>query len=830
MRNLVEDFRFALRQLGKSPAYTGMVVLILTLGIGANTAVFSVMDAILIRQLPVSRPDGLYYVHVANPAGEYLDFQYTYDSNNLPLGVFEGLRWHGEIFEELIAYAPLQGTSVVSVRNGDTLEIAQAEEVSGNFFSGVGVRIERGRGFTLQDEQTHAPLAVVSYDYWTRKFARDPGVLGKTVYVKGVPITIVGIAARGFKGVERATSTDLWVPFQTRPELNAWGFTSDQYSLYGTPNFASLRLMARLRPGMTPQKAQQASAGYFSQAIIQIAGKLDPKIGQPLLGFVPARGIEDFDKFYGKSVGILMGLVSLVLLIACTNVALIVQARNIYREREFSLRAAFGANKATIFRQLLVESLVLVFAGAVFGWLFAILATRLLASGWGIETGLGPNLTVLLFTLVVSSVAALSFGLAPLHHAVNAPIAGVLRLSAHSLTAGRSYVLRGRLILVAQIAISLALLMAASLLVRTLRNFAIEDLGMEADRILVFGVSPPRSTEAFTFYRTLLERIRKYPGVESVSMAQTRPGINAGSSCVKCSFDLDGIPQKEMNFFYWNVVDAGFFHTMGIPILAGREFNERDVKSSPLVVIVNETLFHRYLGHGDTIGRKIKFGDTGEEQVQVATIIGVARDSKYEAVGEEKTPEMFYAVAQESTLLGDMDIEVRAHGDATTLVPAMRKIVAGLNPDVPINRPMTQRAQFDESYRQPRIFAVMGGFFGLLAALLVAAGLYGMHTFQVSRRTSEIGVRMAFGANRKNVLAMVLKENIAVLAIGLAVGLPLTLLIVHLLKTMLYHVSPFDPLSLVIAVVGISAVSVGAALRPARRAASVVPMEALRTE
>ena len=264
---------------------------------------------------------------------------------------------------------------------------------------------------------------------------------------------------------------------------------------------------------------------------MQITGKIDPQIGRPLLGFVPALGLEEADRYFGKPLKVLMGLVILVLIIACTNVALLVLARNIYREREFSLRAAFGANKGTIFRQLLAESLVLVFAGAIVGWFFAIVATRLLAWGWGYERGLGPDLTVLLFTLVISCLAALSFGLAPLRSAVNAPIAGVLRMTAHSLTSSRSYVLRGRLILVAQIAISLPVLTAASLLARTVRNLATEDLGMEADRVLLFFVSPPASTQASAFYRTLLERIRKCPGVESVSMATERWGMGGANEC-----------------------------------------------------------------------------------------------------------------------------------------------------------------------------------------------------------------------------------------------------------------------------------------------------------
>ena len=826
MRNLVEDFRFAFRQLRRSSVYAAIVVLILTLGIGANTAVFSVMDAVLMRQLPVSRASGLYYIHVAHPEEEILPFQYTFNSDNLPLGVFEALRWHGEIFEELITYAPLQGAGVLSVRHGSMPEIARGTEVSGNFFSGLGVRLEKGRGFTPQDERTHAPLAVLSYDFWTRSYARDPGVVGQTIYVKGVPITIVGIAARGFKGVPSGEATGFWVPFQNRLELNAWGFSPEYGSLYNTSNFAWLRLIARLRPGVTPEKAQQATAGLFSQAIVQIAGKLDPRIGQPLLGFVPVRGIEYFDRFYGRSIWILMGLVVLVLLIACTNVSMMAKARNLYLEREFSLRVALGASKGTVFRQLFVEGVILVSVGAILGWLVAIVTTYLLAVGFGIQTGLGPNRAVLLFTVIISSLAALSFGLAPLHNAVNAPIAGVLRLRSHSVTSSREYVLKGRFTLVTQMAFSLTLLMAASLLVRTLQKYATEELGMDADRILVFGVPAPRSSNAAVFCQTLLERIRKYPGVESASMAQTRLGTGAGSSCEQCGFVLDGAQQRESKLFYFNFVGPAYFQTMGIPIVAGREFNSQDVRNSPIVAIVNETLVQQYFGNNEPIGHKIKSGFEDRD----ATIVGVAHDSKYMFVSEPKRPEIYYAASQQPSMLGDMDVELRARGDAASLVPAMRKIVAALSSEVPIDQPMTLRAQFDESYREQRMFAIMGAVFGLLAMLVVAVGIFGVHSFHVRRRRVEIGVRMAFGARKTSVLAMVLKENLKVLAVGVIVGAPLSLLVAGLLKSMLYKVSPFDWLSFIIAAGAIGMVSIGAAIGPARRAAAVVPMQALRTD
>jgi predicted permease len=697
-------------------------------------------------------------------------------------------------------------------------EEAEGEEVSGNFFSALGARIERGRGFVPDDEKSHQPIAVISYDYWTRRFARDPGILGGTLYVKGVPLTIVGIAGHGFKGIEPASSTDFWIPLQIRPELNAWGTPAEDQTLYGSPKWWCLRLMARLRDGVSPQQAQQALAGTFGGVIEQSLGKIDPKDWRPLLDFVPARGIAGYNDNFREPIEILMGLVALVLLIACTNVAMMVQARNAVRQRDFSLRMAIGATKAAIFRHLLIESLLLVSAGAGLGWLFALSATRMLATWSDVETGLNPDRSVSIFTLLISALAALTFGLVPLWGALRAPVAGVLRANANQLAGSRARVLGGRSILAAQIAVSLVLLMAASLLLRTLRNYATQNLCMEAQGLLVFGVTPQGQGDTHVFYRTLLDRLRQVPGVESVSMAQNRPGSGWSNNDVLI---LDGTLQEGANL-RWNGVGADFFRTMNVPILAGRDIGEQDVKDSMRVAVVNETLVARYLAHTNPIGHKIWKNNP-------ATIVGVVADSKYRAVDEESRP-MAYTAEMQSQSLGTMHIEVRTRGDAMNLLPEMRKTVAALYPNVPLEHPMTQQAQFEKSYEQQRMFAAMGGFFGLLAALLVATGLYGTHSFRVSRRTTEIGIRMALGASRAKVLAMVMRESLWVLLAGLAAGLPLALLAARPLKSMLYQLSPFDPASFALAIAAMIAVSGCATWMPARRAASIEPMQALRSE
>jgi len=818
MFDAMQDLRYAARQLRKSPGFTAVVVLTLAMGIGANTAVFSVMNAILMQLLPVSRPEGLTYVQMANGQGQAPGGSNTGDSaTSFPEATFEVLRQRTDVFEQLIGYVPLSFTGSVPVRYGDLPDEAEGEEVSGNFFSGVGARIERGRGFTLDDEKKHTAIVVLSYDYWNRRFSGDPGVLGQTLYVKGVPLTVTGVAAHGFKGIEPGSSTDFWIPLQQDTRLNAWGSTGDQ-PLYGSPKWWCLRMMARLRPGVSAMQAQQALAGAFGETVTQSLGKIDPKEWKPLLDFIPARGIAGYSDGYREPVQILMGLVALILLIACTNVAMMIQARNTVREREFSLRLAIGAGRGRIFRQLLCESAMLVGAGSGLGWLFALAATRALAAWSEIESGLAPDGKVLLFTVLVSVAAALCFGLVPLWSAVNAPVAGVLRSTSTSVTTNRARVMGGRAVLAAQMAVCLVLLVAGGLLLRTLRNFATQKLGLDTQGLLVFGVTPQGGDESHAFYRNLLERIRTTPGVESVSMAENRPGSGWSSNN---DLVLDGVTQRDVPLRS-NDVGASYLHTMGIPLLAGRDIAETDTVSMPLVAVVNQTLAQRFFPHSSPIGHQL--GDKHR-----VTIVGVMADSKYKSV-DEKPRAMAYYAAMQSQSLGTMHVEVRTRGNADAMLPVLRKVVALAYPNVPLQQPMTQQEQFEKSYETQRMFAAMGGFFGALAAVLVATGLYGTHSFRVSRRTAEIGVRMALGATRMQVLAMVMRESLWILLAGLAVGVPLTWFAIQPLKSMLYQMSPFDPVSFAVAVAAMIAVATSAALLPARRAANLEPMQALRSE
>jgi predicted permease len=822
---MLADLRYAWRQLRKSPGFAITAVLTLALGIGANTAIFSTINAVLLRTLPVRDPQQLFYLtheNMPNGVGDTGDSRYTYGIN-----VYNRLRADRSVFSDLIAYVPL-AIEKTAVRVGNSPEEVEADEVSGNFFSGLGVQMEVGRGFTEGDEQNHTQTAVISYGYWTRRFERNPSVIGGTIYVNDVPMTIVGVAGPHFYGIEPGgLSTSVWVPLQTRPELNAWGIPATMNTLYGAPNWWALMLMARLRPGVTQAQALAAMNPLFKRAALETVGK-DVKGQQPplTLEMVAARGLGLGSDQYQEPLRVLMGMVGLVLLIACVNIAMLMAARNASREREFAMRLALGARRLPLFRQLLAESVLLVGVGAALGWFFAVEATKLLSNWALLQVSLEPDTTVLLFTLGVAAAAAVGFGLAPLRAAASAPVMLALKAGGAQTTESRSRVLTRKALIAGQMALCVALLFGAGLLVRTLRNYQDVDLGFQADRVLAFGAAPVGVTdraEKLAFYQELTERVSRLPGVKGVTLAGNRPGSEWSDDN---NLVLDGreIPwDNGANMLRSNEVGPGFFETLGIPILQGRGIRAWDEKGSMGVAVVNETLAKRYFKGESPIGHKL--GNPKDP----LTIVGVVQDSKYASADEEAMPMAWYSYLQGRSI-ENMDVEVRAAGDPKALLPEIRRIVQGIDPNTPVNDPMVLKAEFAEGYAMPALTARLAGFFGGLAALLVAVGLYGTLSYRVNRRGMEIGLRMALGAQRGQVLWMILRESLALVAVGLVVGLPLAWFGSKWLASMLYKLQAHDPVSLAGAAVGVAVVALAAALLPARRAAGVEPMQTLRME
>jgi predicted permease len=822
---MLADLRFAVRRLRQSPGFALTAIVTLALGIGANTAIFSVMNAVLLRTLPVRAPQQLFYLpHQNEPPNVNTtgDTRYSYGIN-----VYERMRQDRSVFSDLIAYVPLS-LRKTAVRFGDTPEEVEADEVSGDFFSALGVSMAAGHAFVPADEEKHSPVAVLSYGYWTRRFQRDPKVIGQAVYVNGAPMTVIGVAAPHFYGVESGgNATDLWVPLQNRPGLNAWGIPASAHTLYGSPNWWNLMLIARLRPGVTQKQALARMNPVFTHAAWETVGKEVQRTGQPLeLEMVPARGLGTSAEDYREPLQVLMGMVALVLLIACVNLLMLMAARNASREREFSMRLALGASRWPLFRQLLAESLLLAGLGAALGWAFAVSATGLLARWSEIEVSLAPDGTVLFFTLALAAGSALLFGLAPLRAASNAPVTLALRSGATRTSESRSRALTGKLLIAAQMALCVALLFAAGLLIRTLWNYRNVDLGMDADRVLAFGAHPVGArdkAQMLAFYTQLTDRVRALPGVRAATVAELRPGSGWTDGGVLI---MDGRHYSYDNgrgLLYTNIVGPDFFRTLGIPVLAGRGLSESDTAGALPVAVVNQTFAERFLNGASPIGHMLGEGKSR------ATIVGVVRDNKYQSAGEEPRAMAWYCFLQDP-ILGRMDVEVRAVGDPRALLPEVQRIVRELDPNAPVEDPMVLKAQFEESYLTPTLFARLGAFFGALAALLVAVGLYGTLAYRVNRRVTEIGLRMALGAARGQVLWMILRDSLAMVAAGLAVGLPLAWIGSQLMAAMLYQLSPHDPVSLAAAALGVVVVSLAAALVPARRAASVEPMQALRAE
>jgi predicted permease len=820
------DVRFGLRMLRKTPGFAVTAIVTIALGIGANTSVFSAMNTVLLRSLPLPHPEQL--VHLILPNNQPWGAWNTGDGDtSFSEPVFEALRKETSAFSDLMAYVPL-AIGKTAIRLDEEPEEAEVDMVSGNFFSGLGVRFPRGRGFTMQDENEHTAVAVVSYSYWTTRLARNPSVIGRTMYVKGVPFTVIGVAADGFFGLDPGFSTDIWIPLQSRQELNPWGNPPSLNTLYGTPKWWCLRLIGRLQPGVTKAQAMARLDPAFQQSALIGLGTPDPKGPKPLMALKDAKGIEGADSIYDQPIAILMVMVGLVLAIACGNVAMLLVARNAAREREFTLRMTLGAGGQRILAQLLTESFLLVLAGGLLGWIFARMCTGALSMWAGLEIPFALDTNVLLFTAGISVVCALVFGVAPMRAATRMPSGLGVKGSNVTANMARRGRWTGRLVIAGQMSLCLMLLVGAGLLLRSLRRYEKLPLGLQADGLLVFGTSPLNAhtdQEKSLFYARLLERMRTVPGVESATVVENRPGAGWSNNN---TFDIDGVRPNgsfEQVGMRANSVGPDFFHVLGVPILLGRDISDGDSRQHLRVAVVNETFAKRFFPKGDVLGH----GIGGEKPEEMSTIVGVAADSKYTSVGEEPMPMVYFNYASGGSM-ADMHVELHTDGDPEALIPSVRALLRELDPNLPMQKPMTQRAQFDESYSQARLFARLAMFFGLIAALLVATGLYGTLAYRVSKRTPEIGVRMAMGAQRRQVLWMVLRESLAMSAVAVVVGLPLAYGGAQLMQSMLFGVLPGDWRSFAIALAGIMAVVLAASMIPARRAASVDPMEALRYE
>ncbi len=829
---MLNTFRLGLRPLQRAPGFALLAVASLALGIGANSAVFSVMRALLYHSQPLPHPGRLVVPFTSADPGS----QSGYGGSSMSWPVFEALGRQTRVFQTLVGFVPL-GVPGTPVRARGVPAVANADMVSGNYFSGLGVGFATGRGFTPRDEKTRAQLAVIGYDFWTTRYGRNPNVLGSELDVRGVPFTIVGVAARGFDGFEPGHVTDVWIPFQDRPALPPWGHPGR--TLQGNPQWWFLLTVGRLQPGVTIAQARAALAPVFARAAYATLTR--PRTRAAQLTLRPAAGaqaLNDPTPRFNLELEALMAMVGLVLLIACANVSLLLLAKHQARRQEFHLRLALGANAWHLARQLLAECAILVTAATALGWALAVWLTRMTAAWERLRFSLAPDAAALGFTMTVAVAVAVLMSLAPLRAVLTQR-----RRLAFNAGATRGAGRFGWVLATLQVALSLALVANAALLVRSLRNVENVRYGMRNQGLVVFGLSMPRAAgggthasvaaadaQRLAYFRSVVQQLRQVPGVAGVTLLQNRLG---GGWSDNSGVTVDGVSPfgpHRLAPLRLNFVGADYFSVLQQPLLAGRGIAASDLSVPPVrtsayepttVAVVNQYFVSQYLHGRPALGRLIGVFD------MTARIVGVAADSQYTSAQEKPRPMAWLPYPGN---FGTMQIEVRGTGATEALLARLRQAMLRIAPSQPMQQPMTQIAQWQSSYSDQTMMGRLAIFFGLLALMLVATGLYGTLAYRVSRRTAEVGVRMALGAGRARVLWMVLRESLALAAAGLLAGAPLAWMGARMLASVLFGVQPGEPVALLAAGAGLLLVALAAALAPALRAASVDPLRALRTE
>jgi predicted permease len=841
------DLRIGLRRLGKSPAFTGIAVLSLALGIGANTAVFSLVNDVLLRSLPVKNPDELVLFRNVegvggrlSRAGEnngFVDPATGRDSStSFSLLTFETFRSHHPGLSEVFAFAPFQRVHVLVDGQPETDVLGQL--ASGNYHQGLGVPAILGRTLTPTDDQASAePVAVISYRYWTNRFGRDPSVIGKVFQINRVPVVVVGVTPRGFAGaMQIGESADITVPlvhharFQPEPAANR-----------SQPWYWWVRVMGRLAPhataaqaraGLEPILQETARQGWLAGSSLAIAaGRAMPAL--PTLAADPGgQGENDTRRQYRRSLRTLMGLVGLVLLAACANVASLLVARGAARRREIAVRLALGASRARLVRQLLAESLWLAAAGAVLGAVLAYQGRGLLValrqfSGSPVVLDTTLDAGVLAFTAAIAVATPIVFGLAPALRATRTDLAAEFQGGTRTLGGGARSSL-GRGLMVVQIALSLVLLVGTGLFVRTLRNLEGVDPGFNPHQLAVFRIDANSAgygrAELPALQARLQERLASLPGVRAATFA-SNPLLAGVRSTRRLSLPGDTAPPQA---FLTNGVAPNFFAAMELPLLLGRAFTDRDTVGSPRVAIVNQKAARQLFGDANPVGRRLLFGPIPSEPAREVEIVGVARDAKYTSLRQDVPATVYLPAAQQ--LDGTAHYYVRATRNPAAMFGAIRAAVRDVDPTLPAIDLRTNEEQIERISAEERLFARLSGVFGTVALVLACVGLYGLISFMVIQRTGEIGVRMALGARPGQVLRLVLRESLVLVILGTAVGAMAGHGAGRFVESMLFGLTPGDPLTYGVVAAGLVVVALLASLIPARRAVRVDPLVALRAE
>ena len=839
LEDLFGDLRFGVRILRKNAGFTAVAVLILALGIGANTAIFTIFDAVVLESLPVREPSRLVLFTDDLSEGSYSGDPPSNRWEAFSTEVSDYLRRQPLPFESLAAFR--SGEDAVSVRLADSpsasdpTEQATAHLVSGNYFSTMGVDSIMGRTLSPEDDRLNSlPVAVASYGYWKQRLHGDPTAVGKIAYLNGSAFTIVGIAPPEFFGERVRHSPDFWMPLTFQPQIElrpSYLERTDEYWL---------SLIGRLAPGVTRAQAQAATTAALQQFL---ASKEGAELTEARKSGVARSHVELVDggggisglRFkYSEPLHILLAVVAMVLLLACANVGNLLLSRAATRQTEISIRLALGGSRFRLIRQLLTESILLAMLGATCGLLVAHWAVNVLFALVAGNSPVKPHLNalVLVFTIVITMISGILFGLAPAFSAGRADLAMSLKAGVRGLTGDHKKVSMAHSLIVAQIAISLVLLVGANLLGRSLLNLEKQPLGFDQSHVLLVGVSPRMANykpeNVAGLYRKLYERLSTLPGVRTATLARYSP--MSGSSSTN-NISIQGqVDKPAEDISVENIlVGPSYAETMGMMLLQGREIGLQDVPGAPKVAMVNEAFVHTYFPGKIPLGHRFDVGkpkDTGEYE-----IVGVLRDAQFHDVKEKIKPMVFPAILQDTSQTAlSGGIILRTTSEPASIAATVRQAVAEADPNLPVTDTRTLNNQIASTLDVERVAAELVSFFGGLALLLACVGLYGVVMQGVSRRTNEIGVRMALGARDRDILCMVLRNTITLLVTGLAIGIPLAFAAARLVKSELYGVGAADALSFIIAAVILVSVAIFAGLLPARRAAAVDPAIALRFE
>jgi predicted permease len=818
MSTLAQDLRYAFRMLRGSPGFTAVAVITLALGIGANTAIFSLVDAFLLRRLPVKSPEQLVFINRVSPTGRVED--------DFPYPTFEQFRDHNQSFSGLFAWDEASAAVTVDSQSA----YVPADFVSGSYFDVLGVDAMLGRTFTSDDDEPgRKPVAVISYSYWQRQFAGNPTAIGKTIYLGGIPFTVIGVTPRWFFGRNVAgRSADVVLPMFVHPQL-------------ALKDHNTFEIMGRLEPGVTLEHARADLDVIYRRALTEVAGaRISPQVERQIhaqrIELKPGlRGASGLSEEFGTELNILMAVVGIALLIASVNIANLLLARAASRQKEIAVRLAVGASRGQLVRQFLTESALLSVLGGALGLLFAewgvgFLLTVLSYGRAAASLDLEPDVRILGFTFGVSLLTGVLCGLGPAIRATRVDLNPVLKGTGSRESRPLRHGLAKSLV-VSQVALSLTLLIGAGLLIRSLRQLYQVDTGFNRDKVLVGWVIPVLAgydhTKEMRLYKELLEKLNAIPGVRSASLSRyrllfARPDRNLWVQGSASVVEAD----REV---YCYPVGPRFFETQGIGLLLGRGFSPADAETAPRVAVISESLAREFFPNKEPIGRRLGFGKpdaSGDFQ-----IVGVARDIQPHLREQQPLRAVYIPYTQAfPDDYGQMTFVVRTALDPSGIVPAVRHQVQLIDNNLPLGDIKTQAADADEKLGDERALATLLGLFAALGLLLASIGLYGTISYGVARRTNEVGIRMALGARKEDMLHLVLCEALSLVAIGVAIGVPLSIAGARLISTLIFGVKPADPGTISFTSAVMLAVASLAAYVPARRATKVDPMVALRYE